>query len=98
MYALAFGIGTKNRNNEWLEVYFPRPAFRPDQTLIDVIAAATDYSGGNTDIELNSLQLKKLSETIDDERQKSIVAQLASSTRPVVLTMIESDEALQSTP
>ena len=54
MYALAFGIGTKNRNDEWLEVYFPRPAFRPDQTLVNVITAATGYSGGNTDIELNS--------------------------------------------
>ena len=98
MYALAFGIGTKNRNDEWLEVYFPRPAFRPDQTLVDSLTAATGYRGGNTDIELSTHQLRKLSDTIDDERQKSIVAQLASSSRPVVLTMIESDEALQSTP
>jgi hypothetical protein len=53
MYALAFGIGTKNRHDEWLEVYFPRPAFHPDPTLVDNIAAAIGYKGGNTDIELN---------------------------------------------
>lgn len=98
MYALAFGIGTKNRNNEWLEVYFPRPAFRPEQALVDGIAAATGYSGGNTDIELDADKLKKLADTIVDEGQKSVITQMASSVRPVVLTMIESDAALQSTP
>ncbi len=98
MYALAFGIGTKNRNDEWLEVYFPRPVFRPEQTLVDGIAAATGYEGGNTDIELNTDQLKKLADTIVDQGQKSVVARLASSTKPIVLTMIESDDALQSSP
>ena len=98
MYALAFGIGTKNRNDEWLEVYFPRPAFRPNQALVHGIAAVTGYKGGNNDIELNADQLRELADTITDERQNSVVAQMASSTKPVVLTMIESDDALQSTP
>ena len=98
MYALAFGIGTKNRNDEWLEVYFPRPAFRPNQALVHGIAAVTGYKGGNNDIELNADQLRELADTITDERQSSVVAQMASSTKPVVLTMIESDDALQSTP
>jgi 2,3,4,5-tetrahydropyridine-2-carboxylate N-succinyltransferase len=98
MYALAFGIGTKNRNDDWLEVYFPRPAFRPNQALVHGIAAVTGYKGGNNDIELNADQLRELADTITDERQNSVVAQMASSTKPVVLTMIESDDALQSTP
>ena len=98
MYALAFGIGTKNRNDEWLEVYFPRPAFRPNQALVHGIAAVTGYKGGNNDIELNADQLRELADTITDERQNSVVAQMASSTKPVVLTMIESDDSLQSTP
>ena len=98
MYALAFGIGTKNRNDEWLEVYFPRPAFRPNQALVHGIAAVTGYKGGNNDIELNADQLRELADTITDERQNSVVAQMASSTKPVVLTMIESDDSLMSTP
>ena len=98
MYALAFGIGTKNRNDEWLEVYFPRPAFRPNQALVHGIASVTGYKGGNNDIELNADQLRELADTITDEKQNSVVAQMASSTKPVVLTMIESDDALQSTP
>ena len=98
MYALAFGIGTKNRNDEWLEVYFPRPAFRPNQALVHGIAAVTGYKGGNNDIELNADQLRELADTITDERQNSVVAQMASSTKPTVLTMIETDDALQSTP
>ena len=98
MYALAFGIGTKNRNDEWLEVYFPRPAFRPNQALVHGIAAVTGYKGGNNDIELNADQLRELADTITDERQNSVVAQMASSTKPTVLTMIETDDVLQSTP
>jgi 2,3,4,5-tetrahydropyridine-2-carboxylate N-succinyltransferase len=98
MYALAFGIGTKNRNDEWLEVYFPCPAFRPNQVLVDGIAAVTGYKGGNRDIELNDDQLRKLADTITDEKQKTVVAQMTSSTGPVVLTIIESDDGLQSTP
>ncbi|HCC45948.1 MAG TPA: 2,3,4,5-tetrahydropyridine-2,6-dicarboxylate N-succinyltransferase, partial [Gammaproteobacteria bacterium] len=52
MHALAIGIGTKNKNDQWLEVFFPRPVFKPDQALIDSFAAVTGYTGGNHEIEL----------------------------------------------
>ena len=98
MYALAFGIGTKNNENNWLEVYFPRPVFRPEQDLIDSIAQLIGYKGGNTDVELNAGQISALSESITDSDQKSLLRQLERSTRPVVLTILDSDAALQSTP
>jgi 2,3,4,5-tetrahydropyridine-2-carboxylate N-succinyltransferase len=98
MYALAFGIGTKNNENNWLEVYFPRPVFRPEQDLIDSIAQLIGYKGGNTDVELNADQISALSESISDSDQKSLLRQLERSTRPVVLTILDSDAALQSTP
>jgi 2,3,4,5-tetrahydropyridine-2-carboxylate N-succinyltransferase len=98
MYALAFGIGTKNRNNEWLEVYFPRPVFKPEPVLVDSIAAAVGYTGGNADVELSAAQLETLAQAITDQSQKTLVAQLADSTKPIVLTLIETDSALTSTP
>lgn len=98
MYALAFGIGTQNRNNDWLEVYFPRPVFKPEQTLIDSIASVTGYTGGNTDIQLDSATLAKLADAVSDPDQKSLLQQLTQSTKPVVLTLIDTDSALTSTP
>jgi len=98
MYALALGIGTKNRKNEWLEVYFPRPVFKPAQALVDEFAASTGYSGGNVDIELSAADISTLADKVSDAGQKSLLAQLGSSTKPVVLTLLASDDPLSTTP
>lgn len=98
MYALAFGIGTKNSQGDWLEVYFPRPVFNPEQTLTDSIAAATGYGGGNTDIEIDAALLKKLTQTVWDAGQKSLLEMMSQSTKPLVLTLIDTDSELTSTP
>ena len=98
MFALAFGIGTKNQKNEWLEVYFPKPLFHPDQNLVDEIAAASAYKSGNIDIDLDPNQLRELAAVISDEKQKALVSKMLMSSKPTVLTMLESDDALQSTP
>ena len=98
MFALAFGIGTKNQKNEWLEVYFPNPIFHPNQNLVDEIAAASAYKGGNTDIHLDPNKLRDLATAISDEKQKALVSKMITSNKPVVLTLLESDDNLQSTP
>ena len=98
MYALAIGIGTKNKNNEWLEVYYPKPLFRPDQEFSDSIASATGYDGGNTDIELDAEMVTRLAGTVTDAGQKSLLERLKGSSRPLVLTLLDTDSALQSTP
>lgn len=98
MYALALGIGTKNKKNEWLEVYFPRPLFRPAQTLVDEFASVTGYQGGNVDRVLSREDINALTASVTDTHQKSLLEQLSESTKPVVLTILESDAALQTTP
>ena len=98
MYALALGIGTRNRKDEWLEVYYPRPVFHPDQTLVDEIASVTGYSGGNKDIDLDQATVAALSDKVSDASQKSLLRRMAGSTKPLVLTMLDTDSALQSTP
>lgn len=98
MYALGLGIGTKNRQGDWLEVYYPRPVFHPGQQLIDAIAAGIDYRGGNTDIELDAALIDTLEAAISDERQKSLLTVMKQSVKPVVLTLIDTDSALTSTP
>ena len=98
MYALAVGIGTKNSKNNWLEVYYPRPVFKPEQTLTNSIAEVTGYNGGNKDIELSAQDIATLAESMPDDAQKSLLTSLQGATRPIVLTLLDTDSALQSTP
>ena len=98
MYALAFGIGTINRKNEWLEVYYPRPVFKPAQALVDSIAAVTGFTGGNTDIVLDSALIYQLSLSVTDPEQQQLLQALKRSIKPMVLTLLDTDSALTSTP
>lgn len=98
MYALAFGIGTKNLKGDWLEVYFPKPVFNPEQGLVDDIAGVIDYKGGNQDVELTAELANSLADAISDSTQSALVRQLTSSVKPTVLTLIDTDSALSTTP
>ena len=98
MYALAVGIGTKNSKNKWLEVYYPRPVFKPEQILTNSIAEVTGYNGGNKDIELSAQDIATLAESMPDDAQKSLLTSLQGANRPIVLTLLDTDSALQSTP
>ena len=49
-FSYAIGIGTQNRKGEWLEVYYPKPVFKPAQTEIEAMAGVLGYAGGNTTI------------------------------------------------
>ena len=98
MHSLAFGIGTRNQHNDWLEVYFPRPLFRPGQAIVDEVASVLPYKGGNVDIELDDGLLKTLNQTISDKDQCRLLAQMAGSSRPCVATILETDSELRTTP
>ncbi len=98
MYALAFGIGTKNARDEWLEVYFPAPLFHPEPALVDTVASVVDYQGGNVDIETDTTRLQTLSQIWSGNSHASLMTQLAKTVRPVVVTILETDGKPQTTP
>ena len=97
-YSFAFGVVTKNRKGEWLEVYYPQPLFQPKAALVEIIGAAIGYQGGNESIELDSAALSKLTPLLQDERQQTILTAMTSSDQPRVITFIEEDRELTSTP
>ena len=97
-HSLAFGVGKKNRLGEWLEVYYPQPLFQPDPLLVESIGRSVGYQGGNEFIEVDSTALSKLSPHLDDDRQQAILNSMASSDQPRVITFIEEDRELTSTP
>ncbi len=96
-FSYGIGIGTQNRKGEWLEVYYPKPVFKPALTDIEAIAEIIGYGGGNTAIELTHATLTKLKAGLNSEQQ-AIVAMLTGAIRPLVITLIEQDAPLTSTP
>lgn len=97
-YSFALGVGTKNRQGQWLEVYYPQPLFKPDPDLVERIGKAVGYQGGNEFIEVDSTALSKLAPFLEDKRQQTILTAMASSEQLRVITFIEEDRELSSTP
>ncbi|MFL0796492.1 MAG: 2,3,4,5-tetrahydropyridine-2,6-dicarboxylate N-succinyltransferase [Cellvibrionaceae bacterium] len=101
LYALGLGIGTKNQNGDWLEVYYQSPQLSPSEKLASALAEATGYTSGNQAIELSSDQLHTVAAALDaaGETAQSVLANaLSESERPVVLTMLAEDAELSTTP
>ncbi len=94
--AFALGVGTQNKNSEWLEVFYQKPVFQPSADLISA-AKAAGYQGGNQAIELDSAKLEALTAALMGG-QADLAKALASSKQPTVLVVLESDEQSTTTP
>lgn len=100
-FSLAIGIGSKNQQGQWLEVFYPKPVLNPEPTLLDSIAKLVDYTGGNEFIELDSKILHALEDLFVDIEQTELAAitrGLEESEGPRVITILETDEEPTSTP
>lgn len=100
-FALALGCGTQNRNEEWLEVYYPDPVLNPDEKLVEAVREEVGYNGGNAALELTHRQITHLAREWRDagfEHEASYAVAMQESDRPVVLTILEKDAEPTSTP
>lgn len=100
-FSLAIGVGSKNRRDQWLEVFYPKPILNPAPELLESIAKLVGYDGGNTFIELDSKTLHALEDLFVDIEQTelaTITRSLEESEQPRVITILETDEAPTSTP
>jgi 2,3,4,5-tetrahydropyridine-2-carboxylate N-succinyltransferase len=100
-FAIALGCGTKNRNDNWLEVFYPDPALNPDDKLIEVIRDELDYQGGNAAMELTHRQVQHIAREWREagfEHEASYAVAFQESDRPVVLTVLETDAEPATTP
>ena len=100
-FAIALGCGTKNRNDNWLEVFYPDPAINPDNKLVEVIREELGYQGGNAAIELTHRQVQHIAREWREagfEHEASYAVAFQESDRPVVLTVLETDAEPASTP
>lgn len=97
-YAMAIGVGTKNAAGSWLEVFYPAPRFRPDAEVVSAMAEATGYTGGNEAIELDDPAVARLAEASMSEAEIRFLDKIASTDRPRVITFLETDDPIASTP
>ncbi len=100
-FSMAAGIGTKNNQGEWLEVYYPAPLHKPDPQLVEDISMITGYTGGNHVIELDSATCHALEELFLQRNLLEytvILNSLETSSSPRTLVILEHDTAPASTP
>mgnify|MGYP001224214517 CR=1 FL=1 len=100
MFSLAFGIGTKSADGQWLEVYYPRPLLNPAAELTQAIVGVIGAGNGNRCVEPDHTQLQALSTALAsvDAELAELCATLANSIKPIVLTLLEEDSKPASVP
>ncbi|MGH1486300.1 MAG: 2,3,4,5-tetrahydropyridine-2,6-dicarboxylate N-succinyltransferase [Cellvibrionaceae bacterium] len=101
LYCFGLGVGTKNAQNEWLEIYYQRPVLNPSENLAKIITKLASKSSDISNCEVTESELLELAQTLADageQTQADLAKQLASSTKPVVISAFENDSAPSSVP
>ncbi len=100
MFSLAFGVGTKDNNGNWLEVFYPIPLLHPETSITALIANILHVYDTNTFIELDHTHLRKLNEALQlvSPAQADLLALYEGSSRPVVATLLSTDSKPTSVP
>ncbi|OMG62414.1 2,3,4,5-tetrahydropyridine-2,6-dicarboxylate N-succinyltransferase [Stutzerimonas balearica] len=100
LFSLAFGVGTQNREGAWLEVFYAQPLLNPQAELVQAIAPLLGYQGGNQAIAITINQAAQLADVLKPicSAQHALLTRLAEAQRPLVVTLLEQDAALSSTP
>ena len=96
-YSLAIGSGTLNKNNDLLEVWYPKPLLHPEQALVDSIAKTI----GSSTCHLTDPQLKALADQLESDGfkdQAAIATGLMGSNRAAILCILDTDEAPADVP
>ncbi|MGH1469674.1 MAG: 2,3,4,5-tetrahydropyridine-2,6-dicarboxylate N-succinyltransferase [Cellvibrionaceae bacterium] len=101
LFSFALGIGTKNNNGDWLEIFYPAPLLNPNSNLTAAIGERLNYTGGNQAIDVDSTQLTAIEKIALDNNfddLASLAKQCQTSHRPIVITLLETDAAPSSVP
>ncbi|WHI52503.1 2,3,4,5-tetrahydropyridine-2,6-dicarboxylate N-succinyltransferase [Microbulbifer sp. MLAF003] len=101
IYSIGFGVGTCNNKGEWLEVYYPRPLFKPDTGVAAVIKETLKIGEGNYSLSLDPAQLHPLEKKLRQlgaNDQADILQQFTITQRPLAAVVLSTDQAPQSLP
>lgn len=98
-FAIGIGIGTRNTQGEWLEVFYPTPLLHPAEDLARTVATTLHHTGGNAAIEVSTEQMWQLDVALQKNGHTlPWLATLSSSQQPLVVTLLETDAQSTSVP
>lgn len=101
LFSLGIGLGSKNKNQQWLEVFYPAPVLNADAAAYKPLLDAAGYTGGKQVIELDDSLLAAMIEATADKAVLAILTQLKNRqdhAKVAVLTVLDTDTAPESTP
>ncbi len=101
VFAVGFGVGTKNSKGDWLEVFYPKPLLNPSAALVAALTSALNYQSGTQLLDLTSSGAAAFAKALrqaDLPEQADIAAALGDSSQPRVITVLGADEAPKSVP
>lgn len=98
MFSFALGIGTKDANGKWLEVYYPDPWFEPSEELLAPLLKALQYKGGNVTLEVPSVKVSILASQVKDPDIARLLGLLQEHHEPLVAVILAEDARPQSVP
>lgn len=101
IFSIGLGVGTQNSKGEWLEVFYPSPQRDVSARAAQVMSTTLAYKGGNHSISLSPKQMSGLESALRQAGENALAdsaKQLIDSTRPLVATVIETDDAPTDVP
>lgn len=93
--AFGLGLGTRNGNGDWLEIFFPRPIVQPSQALVSALGHC------DSGAVLSRTQLRELAASLAaaaEDEQAELAAQLQDSDRPAVVVLLLEDRPPANVP
>jgi len=100
-YSIGLGVGTQNNQQEWLDVFYATPLLHPSNTIVDAIKRASDYTEGNQAITVSQHHVASIASLLSyavEMDQAYLAATLSISEHPLVVTVLETDDAPTSVP
>ncbi len=101
LYALGLGIGTQNSKGDWLEVFYAQPLLKPSVAASTAIAQIIQYTDGNQAILISNSHANEIAialEAVGELDQAALAKKMASSKRPLVVTVLATDTNPASVP
>lgn len=101
LYSIGLGVGTQNKINDWLDVFYAAPLLNPDVATATAIATFFNHQTGNHTYNLTPEKATTLASVLikaGNNEQAAIASSFVKSLRPLVVTVLTEDLAPASVP
>lgn len=100
-YSIGLGVGTQNKKDQWLEVFYPAPLLNPNAATSKAVTDFFNHQTGNQTYAFDTNKALALSSALEqagNHTLAAVVAKFSTSKRPLVATLLTEDAAPSSVP